>query len=195
MPMQFIAHAQKISITEHDLAQRRREHTVAASHHGTTHRVTTALAALVLAATVSGCSVLPWWNDDPGEKISVFDLEVGDCTITPQDVTVEVTDLTRVDCSVEHQQEVFAVLPYVDPATDERPSTRPDEDALNAFADGACAAAFEDYVGVDYRDSDLFFTYLLPSTRGWEQNDDNNVVCFITTTGAMLTQSAKSTNW
>ena len=30
----------------------------------------------------------------------------------------------------------------------------------------------------------MFFTYLIPSARGWEQNKDRSVVCFITTTGA-----------
>jgi hypothetical protein len=32
----------------------------------------------------------------------------------------------------------------------------------------------------------------VPSARGWEQNDDRSIVCFITTTGAELTSSAKA---
>ena len=51
---------------------------------------------------------------------------------------------------------------------------------------------FEQYVGISYLDSSLFFTYLVPSARGWEQNDDRSIVCFITTTGAELTSSAKA---
>lgn len=145
--------------------------------------------------TTSGCSLL-WWRDNgPGSSVSVFDLKVGDCTLTPEDVSVEMTKITRVDCTVEHQQEVFALLPFTDPATSSTATTFPGDDALKSFADGACAAAFADYVGVDYRDSTLYFTYLLPSTRGWEQNADRNVVCFITTTGATLTQSVKNTTW
>ena len=52
-------------------------------------------------------------------------------------------------------------------------------------------AEFQDYVGISYLDSSLFFTYLMPSARGWEQDTDRSVVCFVTTTGAELTASAK----
>ena len=62
---------------------------------------------------------------------------------------------------------------------------------LKDFADGSCAAEFAAYVGVDYRDSSLFFTYLLPSARSWEQGDDRAVTCFITTTGAPLSESVR----
>ncbi len=70
-------------------------------------------------------------------------------------------------------------------------SNYPGEDVLKKFADGTCAQRFSEYVGVDYLDSDLFFTYLLPSARSWEQASDRNVLCFITTTGGTLTSSVK----
>ena len=50
-----------------------------------------------------------------------------------------------------------------------------------------CAQNFQSYVGISYLDSSLFFTYLLPSARGWEQSKDRAVICFVTTTGADLT--------
>ena len=51
-------------------------------------------------------------------------------------------------------------------------------------------------MGVDYRDSELFFTYLLPSPRSWEQDEDRTTLCFVTTTdGAQLTQSVEGTKW
>ena len=62
---------------------------------------------------------------------------------------------------------------------------------LSAFAQGACAQHFTGYVGVDYLDSSLFFTYLLPSARSWESDDDRDVICFVTTTGGTLTGSVK----
>ena len=46
------------------------------------------------------------------------------------------------------------------------------------------------YVGIDYLDSDLFFTYLVPSPRSWEQ-DDRQVLCMITTAGEPLRGSVK----
>lgn len=69
----------------------------------------------------------------------------------------------------------------------------PGEDVLSKFADGTCAQRFGEYVGVDYLDSKLFFTYLLPSARSWEQAADRNVLCFVTTTGGKLTKSVKGT--
>ena len=58
-------------------------------------------------------------------------------------------------------------------------------------AEGACAQRFQSYVGVAYQDSSLFFTYLLPSARSWEQGDDRTVLCLVTTTGQKLTASVK----
>ena len=63
---------------------------------------------------------------------------------------------------------------------------------LPSFANAKCAQDFQDYVGISYLDSSLFFTYLLPSARGWEQDTDRAVICFLTTTGAQLTASAKA---
>ncbi|MDT5080785.1 MAG: hypothetical protein QOJ80_5422, partial [Mycobacterium sp.] len=64
-------------------------------------------------------------------------------------------------------------------------------DVLEKFAKGVCAQRFTAYVGVDYLDSSLYFTYLLPSARSWEQDDDRNVLCFVTTTGGTLKTSVK----
>ena len=50
-------------------------------------------------------------------------------------------------------------------------SAYPGDDVLETFAQGACAQRFAGYVGVDYLDSTLFFTYLLPSARSWEQDE------------------------
>lgn len=135
------------------------------------------LAGLAL----TGCS---WFGDDGADSTRVLDLAVGDCVVTPQEVQAELTDVTTVPCDAEHHMEVFALVPDALDGPDAYPGT----DALAAFADGACAERFADYVGVDYRDSDLFFTYLLPSTRGWSEGD-TTVSCLVTTTGGTLTAS------
>ena len=147
---------------------------------------------VVVALAVSGCS---WFGGDgtKSTSTSVFDVAVGDCFLAPEKITVQLTDLSKVDCATPHQQESYALPVYTDPGTDKTPTTFPGDAALKSFADGSCAQEFQDYVGVDYRDSSLFFTYLVPSARSWEQNEDHTVICFVTTTGQTLTSSVQGT--
>lgn len=140
---------------------------------------------------VSGCG----WFGGGDDKVSVFDLKIGDCVVTPQEVTAEVTKVVRRACAEDHQMEVYAFEEYVSPGTDKAPSDFPGADAVTAFADGACAGSFTDYVGVDFRDSSLFYTYVLPTARSWSQDKDRTITCLATTTGSMLKGSAKGTKW
>ncbi|WP_448071462.1 septum formation family protein [Georgenia yuyongxinii] len=140
-----------------------------------------AAASLVLA----GCALL---DQDGTGPVSVFDAEPGDCFLVPEEITAELTQLTGVGCAEPHDQEAYAVVEYT-PA--EGADGYPGDAVLKDFADGSCAAEFAPYVGVDYRDSSLFFTYLLPSVRSWEQGDDRSVTCFITTTGEPLVDSVE----
>ncbi len=149
-----------------------------------------------LALVASGCSIFDRGEDSEGR--SVFDVEVGQCFRAPQDITVELTELTQVPCTEPHEQEAYALVPYVEAAATSKASgaaSFPGVEALTAFAQGACAQEFEDYVGIDYRDSRLWFTYLLPSARGWEQDADRTTLCFVTTTGEQLTRSVAGTGW
>ncbi|WP_426594374.1 septum formation family protein [Cellulomonas sp. McL0617] len=148
---------------------------------------------VVVALAVSGCSFFGH-GDDKSTAVSVFDVKVGDCFLAPAPPPkAELTDLHRVTCSTPHQQESYALLPYKDPATGKAPDEFPGAAALKSFADGNCAQEFQGYVGADYRDSSLYFTYLVPSPRSWAQDDDFTVLCFITTTGQTLTKSVKGT--
>ena len=147
-------------------------------------------AVLLVLLGCSGC----WTggSKSKAKQISVFDVKPGDCFGAPGQVKAELTKLSSVACSAPHTQEAYAKVGYrsKDGST---PSTYPGDALLKSFADGACAQEFTGYVGTDYLDSSLFFTYLLPSARGWEQQQDRNVVCFVTTTGKTLTSSVKGT--
>ncbi len=146
---------------------------------------------VVVALAVSGCSWFGRGDTQKSHSTSVFDVKIGDCflALPAKDITENLTDLPRVACDDPHQQESYALPTYVDPGTDKAPTTFPGDAALKSFADGTCAQEFEGYVGVDYRDSSLFFTYLVPSARSWEQDEDRTVICFVTTTGQTLTES------
>lgn len=152
----------------------------------------TLLVTGVLALT--GCS---FFDGDTSEALSVFDLEPGHCILAPEDVTVELTELTGVPCEEPHELEVYARSEFPEPtgAESDAGSSFPGDAALKDFADGACAEEFASYVGVDYRDSALFFTYLVPSARSWQAESDRTVVCLVTTTGEPLTQSVAGTEW
>jgi hypothetical protein len=150
------------------------------------------VAALLLAAAATVTSVAGCGGSSKGDGTSVFHVKAGQCFLPPSKVQAELTSLKRVDCTSGHTQEAYAVVAYNGNGsgiTDDYPG----DTVLKTYADGVCAQKFSSYVGVDYQDSTLFFTYLLPSARGWQQSHDRNIVCFVTTTGAVLHKSVKGT--
>jgi hypothetical protein len=143
-----------------------------------------ALPLLLLVSVATGCG-----SSDDGDGTSVMDVKVGQCFLAPGEVKAQISDVKRVDCGKPHAQEAYAAPVYRAPdgkSTDAFPG----DDALGKFAEGACAQDFGPYVGVDYLDSSLFFTYLAPSARSWEE-DDRTVLCFVTATGGKLVGSVK----
>ena len=147
------------------------------------------VTAVVALGALTGCSF--FGRNDKTTVVSALKAKPGDCLVAPKAITAEVTDVTVVPCTQPHQQEVYALAGYPLPAGTEKTAAYPGEAVLKAFADGACLGAFSGYVGSDYRDSSLFFTYLLPSARGWQAGDDRDVTCVITTTGSTRTSSVK----
>ena len=123
-------------------------------------------------------------------SVPVFSVRAGQCFVSPTSVHAELSNVNRTPCRRPHNQEAYAIVAYR--SADGSPvSAYPGSDLLTQFAQGACAEEFGRYVGVSYLDSKLFFTYLLPSPRSWEQAHDRNVICFVTTAGGDLTSSVK----
>ncbi|WP_028644992.1 septum formation family protein [Nocardioides sp. URHA0020] len=151
-------------------------------------RCARALAVALVLPLLGGCGLFGG-DDDEGEGVSVFEIKPGQCFEGQSEVKAQLSELTEVDCSQEHAQESYALVPY---ETGEDADTYPGDDALAKFANGACAGEYGKYVGVDYLDSELFYTYLLPSARSWE-DDDRDVICFVTSAGEPLQGSAKGT--
>lgn len=158
---------------------------------GTVRRVVRPALVLVCVAVLTGCGLVG--GDKKGEdSVSVFSVEPGQCFAAPPQVHTELSDLPKVDCARPHAQEAYASVAF-EPKQGQTSSGYPGPELLTDFAQGACAQEFARYVGTDYRDSALFFTYLLPSARSWQQGKDRKVTCFITTAGEPLTGSAKGT--
>jgi hypothetical protein len=152
-------------------------------------RATACAVAVVFA--VAGCSGGGGLKRDKDGHVtsagdlSVFDLRAGDCITPPGDVKAELDKVRVVPCKDGHTQEAFAVQPY------DKGDAYPGDQALTAFADGVCLEQYQGYVGVAYQDSKLFYTYLLPSARSWNEGKDRKIVCIVTTTGEQLTASVK----
>ena len=145
------------------------------------------LVLAVIPLILGGCSFLGIGSSKPSlpaRTDSVFHLSVGDCIVPPTSIQAEISTLKVVSCHEVHTQEVFALI------KDNAGSNYPGAAALQTFANAGCLQKFEPYVGVDYEDSSLFYTYLLPSVRSWTQ-EDRTVVCIITTTGQPLTASVR----
>jgi len=145
-------------------------------------------AVVLLAASIglTGCGAFGGKSKNASE--SVFKVEVGQCFNPPGTVKAELSKLSKVACDQPHTEEAYATVPY---AGKDGNDAYPGDAALKTFADGVCAQRYTGYVGTDYLDSNYFFTYLLPSARGWEQQKDRTVLCFVTTTGELLTSSVK----
>lgn len=141
------------------------------------------LFAALAVALVSGCGTS---KKGPSASVSVFHLRAGTCIVPPTDIKAEISTIKVVSCRTAHTQEVYASVD--DNAGDNYPGAA----ALRTFADANCLQRFKAYTGVDYRDSSLFYTYLLPSVRSWAAKD-RTVVCLVTTTGQPLTSSVKAT--
>src|SRR6478609_87849 len=141
-------------------------------------RCATVLAAALVVPLLGGCSL--FGDDDEAAGVSVFSIKPGQCF----------EGQPEVECAEDHAQESYAVIEYQADSGDQAGDTYPGDDALAKFANGACAGEYGKYVGVDYLDSKLFYTYLLPSARSWD-DDDRSVVCFVTSAGEPLQGSVK----
>ena len=144
-------------------------------------------AALPFLAT--GCSF--GHSKSGAHSVSAFDIKPGQCLLPPKDVREEISSLQVVDCTKPHTQEAYAIVKY-DGTGSENGAAYPGDATLGKFAEGACGEQYESYVGIAYQDSSLFFTYLLPSARSWQEGNDRSVICFVTTTGEELTASVKN---
>jgi hypothetical protein len=149
------------------------------------------LAVLAVALVAAGCSKDKAGRKDgaitKAGKVSVFDVQVGDCLNPGKELGAEITDIKAVPCKDPHTHEVFALPQY--PGKDD---VYPGEDKLRTFANAQCLEAFGNYTGADYLDSKLFFSYLQPSIRSWQEGKDRRVVCVIVSTGKEITGSAKA---
>ncbi|WP_170219498.1 septum formation family protein [Nocardioides litoris] len=149
-------------------------------------RVAAVAVVVGLVPSLGGCGL---FGGDDGEE-GVQSIEPGQCFQVPSEVKEQLADLDEVPCDEPHDREAFAVIGYEPPDDETDADVFPGDDTLTRYADGRCASAFGDYTGTPYLDSDLYFTYLLPSPRSW-QSGDRDVVCFAFDPGRRLDRSVR----
>lgn len=118
-------------------------------------------------------------------KISVFDVAVGDCLNPGKELGTEITEIEAVPCKEPHTHEVFHLAEF------EGEDLYPGEEKMQKFADAECLNAFTAYTGMEYLDSSMFFSYLQPSIKSWNEADDRRFVCVIVANGEPMTGSAR----
>jgi hypothetical protein len=143
-----------------------------------------AVAVLALAA----CSGVQPDRDPTGvitesvEGADIFAIEVGDCA---GDLTEgEVTELDVIPCADPHGSEAYASFVMDD-------GDFPGAEAIEAQGIEDCGAAFEEFVGLPYEDSELFATWLTPTTESWD-GGDREILCFVYDDGVETTGSLEN---
>jgi len=100
-------------------------------------------------------------------------LEVGDCIpLIDYDDEDWVYELPVVPCDTPHTDEVFFIYDLED-------GEFPGDDALQDESWSGCLAAFEEYVGVGYDESELDFYTYWPTKSSWNRWDDRTVQCIL----------------
>ena len=153
-------------------------------------RALSVIVALVVA--VSACSDD---ESDPNEPRNEPVLDVttagGEpvCMLVTENLPPEVEELPVIACDVPHTHEIFSTIEY-----DEK-DVYPGVEELSAFAELQCLDEFEPFVGRSPFDSELSYTWLVPSLEGWNNEDDREVLCVLADRdGAELTTSMRASN-
>ena len=98
------------------------------------------------------------------DNVSVFALRSGDCIVG--DIGAgQVTKVTKVDCQLKHQYEVYREA-LIDPSI-----TIFDEEAISSYAEEVCRTTLEAYIPAD-DERGLKFKFLQPTEDSWNQPDD-----------------------
>ena len=115
-------------------------------------------------------------SDDGSGSDDVFSLVVGDC-FNDAAVGIEgdepVDSVDIVDCDDPHEREVYARMEFEGDDDD-----YPGETAVTDEGDVFCYDEYEDFVGISYDDSTLFFVTFYPTEDSWAAAD-REIMCII----------------
>lgn len=137
------------------------------------------IAGLSFFRTVAGSEEFQAIIDDntPRTQLTV-DHPIGTC--------FDAGDPTgQTACSDPHSHEVFGLWPWLG---DSYPSYN------DAWITTNCDDAFEEYVGIDYYESELFYDVALPTSTAWDAGD-HNIRCIAYEPGSDLTATIRGASY
>jgi hypothetical protein len=98
-------------------------------------------------------------------------LDVGSCFDDQALDATEVTSVPIVDCAEPHDNEVYLLFDVTD-------TIFPGEDGLMEAAADGCFEEFESFVGLEYSQSILDYSWFTPTAQSWEEGD-REVICYL----------------
>ena len=132
-------------------------------------------------------------RDDAGEiveggEVGAFRIRLGDCIASMAEEGL-FESVNAVPCSEPHEAEVYAAFNLAD-----ADAAWPGTAAVDRQADQGCYDRFSAFVGTSYERSMYGYGSMTPTKDSWEQIDDREVLCMITTIdGSLSTGSAEGT--
>lgn len=105
------------------------------------------------------------------ERVYINDLEVGHC-LPLVEWEDEVYDLPVVPCDQPHTDEVYFIFDAPD-------GDFPGDAELQTLATERCDAAFEEFIGIPYADSELDNYWFVPTETSWKRANDRAIQCIV----------------
>jgi MFS family permease len=128
------------------------------------------LGAVAVAALVPFLSL----RDEEGahyDRESILRLAVGQCVRGD----LEYADVSAISCRAVHDGEVYAVLGHEAGPGEPYPG----EEALTSYGDDRCTQPFQEYVGLEFEQSEFGAIALWPTEDSWSAGM-RQIVCFAT---------------
>lgn len=116
-----------------------------------------------------------------GGGLGAFVIQNGDCINLPEESLIQ--SVEGVPCAAPHDAEAYLLFDLAD-------GPFPGIDWVSEAAANRCVSAFHAFVGVAFERSELDVFYLHPTEESWNELDDREVVCMVTTMdGSQVTGS------